>query len=108
MFNQSTQQSQKMMRPTQQILSTQTTRSLFVGDLSFFCTEIELAGAFSRFGEVLNTEVKRSRGGDSLMHGFVDFAHESDAFLAIQHMNGQKFMGRKLKYVHWTNNFHVL
>lgn len=101
MLNQSTQQSQKMMmRPTQQ-----TTRSLFVGDLSFFCTEIELAGAFSRFGEVLNTEVKRSRGGDSLMHGFVDFAHESNALLAIQHMNGQKFMGRKLKYVHWIYNF---
>lgn len=78
-------------------MSSQPTRSLFVGDLSFFCTEVDLVEAFSCFGEILNCEIKRSRGGDSLMHGFVDFAREADACRAIQHMNGRKFMGRKLK-----------
>jgi RNA recognition motif-containing protein len=77
-------------------------RSIFVGDLSFFCTEIELASAFEKFGTIVSLEIKRGRFGDSLMHGFVEYDNEASATTAIQEMNGKKFMGRKMR-VNWTN-----
>lgn len=77
--------------------SSQSAKSLFVGDLSFFCTELELAAAFSPFGPIASLEIKRGRHGDSLMHGFVEFVSDADAVSAIQEMNGKKFMGRKLR-----------
>lgn len=73
-------------------------RSVFVGDLSFFCTEIDLANAFSRFGHVITVEIKRGRHGDSLLHGFVEFDNDTAAERAIQFMNGRKWMGRRLRY----------
>jgi hypothetical protein len=77
-------------------------RSVFVGDLSFFCTEIDLANVFSRFGHVVTVEIKRGRHGDSLLHGFVEFDSDASAELAIQYINGRKWMGRTLR-VNWTN-----
>lgn len=77
-------------------------KSVFVGDLSFFCTEIDLANAFSRFGHVVTVEIKRGRHGDSLLHGFVEFDNDASAELSIHHMNGRKWMGRTLR-VNWTN-----
>lgn len=73
------------------------TKSVFVGDLSFFCTEIELAMAFSPFGEISALEIKRGRYGDSLMHGFVEYTTDIAAQNAIMEMNGKKFMGRKMR-----------
>lgn len=73
------------------------TKSLFVGDLSFFCTELELVNIFSRFGPIETLEIKRGRHGDSLMHGFLEFVNEADAYRAIQEVNGRKFMGRHIK-----------
>lgn len=72
-------------------------RSVFVGDLSFFCTEIDLAAAFSPFGRVLSVEIKRGRFGDSLMHGFVEFESEACTHTVIHHMHGKKFMGRTMR-----------
>jgi RNA recognition motif-containing protein len=77
--------------------------SIFIGDLSFFCTEIELALAFESFGNVVGLHIKRGRMGDSLLHGFVEYDNESSARLAMQRMNGQKLMGRKIR-VNWTNS----
>lgn len=74
-------------------------RSLFVGDLSYFCTEVELAAAFSKFGPIDNLEIKRGKMGDTLMHGFIDFRSEQDAARAIKEMNGLRFMGRTLRFV---------
>lgn len=74
------------------------TRSVFVGDLSFFCTEIDLATIFSPFGRIDCVEIKRGRYGDSLMHGFVEYESEISAQIAIQEMHGKKFMGRTMRY----------
>jgi RNA recognition motif-containing protein len=71
---------------------------LFVGDLSFYCTEKELRDLFSPFGSISNTRIKRGRAGDSLMHGFVEFHFEKDAKTALELLNGSKFMGRSLRY----------
>lgn len=72
-------------------------RALFVGDLSYFCTEVELAAAFSQFGPIESMEIKRGRHGDSLMHGFIEFKNEADAAQALLVMQGSTFMGRKLR-----------
>lgn len=75
-------------------------KTIFVGDLSFFCTELELAMAFNPFGEIAALEIKRGRYGDSLMHGFLEYTTEIAAHNAITEMNGKKFMGRKIRYVY--------
>lgn len=84
--------------PTRPIAgSGQPTRSIFVGDLSFFCDEQNLVDLFSRYGVVLSTEVKRGKYLDSLMHGFVEMESTDDARTAILELHDQKFMGRPMR-----------
>lgn len=78
------------------------TKGLFVGDLSSFTTEKDLHQIFSPFGSILSVEIKRGRHGDSLLHGFVEFASEAAAYAAIQSMHNRKFKGRRMR-VNWTN-----
>lgn len=78
--------------------SLSSTKSLFVGDLSFFCTEVDLGPLFAKFGNLASLEVKRGRHGDSLMHGFVEYELESSAQVAIAELNNRKFMGRCMRY----------
>lgn len=78
-------------------------RTLFVGDLSFFCNEDDIRALFSAYGEVLNVEIKRGKAtGDSLMHGFVEMESEFIAETAMNTLAHTKFMGRKLR-VFWGN-----
>jgi RNA recognition motif-containing protein len=72
-------------------------RSVFVGDLSYFCTEIDLANLFRKYGKIVNIEIKRGRQGDSLMHGFVEYELDVSAQLAIHYLHGFKYMGRKMR-----------
>lgn len=74
-------------------------KCLFVGDLSFFCTEDNLRELFSAFGDVIMAEIKRGKFGDSLMHGFVELATSDAARESLQTLNDTKFMGRKLRFV---------
>jgi RNA recognition motif-containing protein len=74
--------------------------ALFVGDLSFFCIEENLYDLFSGCGRVVNVEIKRGKAtGDSLMHGFVEMDSDQALDSAINTLNGQKFMGRKIRYL---------
>lgn len=77
-------------------------RCVFVGDLSFFCTELDLSEAFQHCGAISRLEVKRGRHGDSLLYAFVEFYESSCAQLAIHKMNGFKLLGRRMK-VNWTD-----
>jgi RNA recognition motif-containing protein len=72
-------------------------KSLFVGDLSFFCSEDDLLQLFRRFGNVKAVEIKRGKFGDSLMHGFVEMESNEAAELAIATLNDFKFMGRRMR-----------
>ncbi len=78
------------------------TKGLFVGDLSSFTTEKDLHQLFGTFGPILSVEIKRGRHGDSLLHGFVEFASEASSYSAIQALHNRKFKGRKMR-VNWTN-----
>lgn len=70
--------------------------TIFVGDLSFFCTEENLESLFSSFGVVRSAIIRRGKGGENLQYGFVQM-EESEARKAVAQLKGQKFMGRKLR-----------
>lgn len=73
------------------------TRRLFVGDLSFFCTEKELITIFSPFGAISAVNIRRGAAGESLLYGFVTFTNVQSAMTAMTALNGKDFLGRKLR-----------
>jgi RNA recognition motif-containing protein len=86
-----------------QFLQIPSRSTLFVGDLSYFCTEEHLKRLFAPYGASVNgmptvsAEIKRGKYGDSLMHGFVYLSSVEAADLAIQDLNNKKFMGRYMR-----------
>lgn len=73
--------------------------TIFAGDLSYFVNEQALADFFSQSGfHVLSVKIGKSRAGDSLQYGFVQVP-ASTASAALDTLNGQKFMGRRIRYV---------
>ncbi|KAJ6000170.1 hypothetical protein N7481_000579 [Penicillium waksmanii] len=71
---------------------------LFVGGLAWATTDDSLREGFSQFGQVVEAivikdrETMRSRG-----FGFVKFASDEEATVALEQMNGQEFEGRTLR-----------
>lgn len=80
-------------------LAKTTPGTVFVGNLSFFCNETHLRELVSTYGEVREVEVVRSRNGNSLLYGFVDFASPVDGENAVQILHRTLFMGRRIRYV---------
>jgi len=76
---------------------TDASRTLFVGDLSYFCKDEHLIELFGPFGPVIKAHVRRGATGDSLMHGFVAVESPDCAQLAIERLNGYEFMGRNIR-----------
>lgn len=71
---------------------------LFIGDLSYFCTEEDIQKLFSRYGTVVETRIRRSdRGGHSLMFGFVKMTSLEDAERCERELDNLSFMGRLLR-----------
>jgi hypothetical protein len=70
--------------------------TIFVGDLSYFCTDQDLRRIFQPFGPVKSASVRRSANNESLHYGFVQMKAE-DATMAFHGMQGKKVMGRHLK-----------
>jgi nucleolin len=73
-------------------------RSLFLGDLSCFCHEIDVADAFRRYGEIENIRLMRGRDAKCLGYGFIIFV-DMDSAVAAQEMDGKLIVGRSVKYV---------
>lgn len=72
-------------------------QTIFLGDLSYFCSEQDLAQLFSKFGKVIHVRIPRSPQGDSLMHGFISLDSPLSALEAVKNCNGLEFMGRVLR-----------
>lgn len=70
--------------------------AIFVGNLSYFCSESILTSLFSQYGAVLSVSIQRSRKNLPLHYGFIDMA-PADAEKAIQGLNNLVFMGRKMR-----------
>ena len=72
-------------------------KKLYVGNLSYHCSDADLFDTFVQFGDVtsarvvLDRETNRSKG-----FGFVEMNNDNEADQAIDQMNGKPFMGRPM------------
>jgi hypothetical protein len=87
----------KSMSSQQQAI-TPSKGSLFVGDISYFCTEADLVRLFEPYGRVLHVEVRRNAAGESLRHGFAELESVDAAQRAIHDLHSSKYMGRRIRY----------
>ena len=72
--------------------------TLFVGDLSIFCTENDIREAFGVYGELLEVKIIRcEETKKNLSYGFVKFAETDSALRAIDELNGTVLCGRPLR-----------
>jgi RNA recognition motif-containing protein len=71
-------------------------KKLYVGNLSFKCTDEDLSNLFAQFGDVISARVITDRDtGRSKGFGFVEML-DADAENAIQNLNGFSFSGREI------------
>lgn len=73
------------------------TRSIFFGNLSYFCTGDDLRALASPFGVTKKCHICRSPNGDSLFYGFVEFEEDLDVDAVVRSLNNTLFMGRVLR-----------
>lgn len=71
--------------------------TLFVGDLSFFCSDEDLSRTFSPFGPLGSASVRKSKANEPLHYGFVEVPVEN-VEKAIESLNGTVLLGRRLRY----------
>ena len=72
--------------------------NIFVGNLSYQTTDGDLEAAFGAFGAVERASVVRDREtGQSRGFGFVEMRERTEAFKAIEALNGQELNGRSIK-----------
>lgn len=75
--------------------------TLFLGDLSVFCTEKDIRKLFRTYGTIEAIRIKRgSSGKANLSYGFIKFAERQSAEQACHELNGVMFLGRGLRYVY--------
>lgn len=74
------------------------TKKIYVGNLSYNTTEVELQQFFEAQGEVTFVNVVKDRDtGRSRGFGFIEMATEEEANAAIEGLNGKSLDGRELK-----------
>ncbi len=72
--------------------------TLFLGDLSAFCTERDIHDIFSPYGDVMEIKIMRSEETHrNLSYGFIKFASHTAAKKALNGLNGILFCGRNLR-----------
>jgi heterogeneous nuclear ribonucleoprotein R len=72
-------------------------RTLFLGDLSVYCTEEDLGNFFRPFGTIEKIRMKHATNNKNLSYGFITFSTREAAERVIQQMNGKVFLGRTLR-----------
>eukprot|EP01031_Cornospumella_fuschlensis_P026199 gene26199-31638_t len=78
--------------------STNNKNTLFLGDLSTFCSERDIHQVFSPYGEILEIKIMRSEETyRNLSYGFIKFANANSAKKALNGLNGVLFCGRHLR-----------
>ena len=76
--------------------------TVFIGDLSRFCSDEDISSLFLRFGKVLETKIIRNPvTGISLGYGFLIMGSTESASLAMQYLQGVQLRGRPLR-VKWA------
>lgn len=74
-------------------------RSLFLGDLSVYCSEKDVKELFLPYGPIEAIKLKRgSNDRNHLSYGFVRFISAESAENALKSLTGVVFLGRPLRY----------
>ncbi len=72
-------------------------KRLYVGNLSFNATEMDLRDLFADSGTVAEAKLVMDRDtGRPRGFGFVEMSTDAEAATAISNLNGREFMGRPL------------
>lgn len=70
---------------------------LFVGNLPFEVTAVDLRAAFAAYGPVSSADIPVDRGnGGSRGFGFIEMAKQAHALAAIQGLDGAALKGRTI------------
>jgi len=70
---------------------------LFVGNLSFEVTDLDLRSAFAVYGPVSSVEIVNDRSsGESRGFGFVEMPGMKQAMIAVAGLNGRELRGRSI------------
>ena len=70
---------------------------LYVGNLSFKCTDEDLRELFSEAGEIKSVKIiTDAYSGQSRGFGFVEMGADEEAAKAVEMFNGKDMMGRPL------------
>ena len=77
---------------------------LFLGDLSFHCTEQEIVNEFAKKGYVCNVKIASDLDGKPRGYGFAYFQTIQLATLARQDFQGNKFHGRRMR-IHYAGRY---
>lgn len=80
--------------------SQQLSRTIFLGDLSIYCTEKDICQVFSSFGAIESIHLKRIPQGQThyLSYGFIRYQTRQSAEHALAALDGVVFLGRPLRY----------
>jgi len=71
--------------------------NIYVGNLSYDCSDADLKAAFEAFGQVTSAQVIKDKfSGESRGFGFVEMANKEEAEKAIAELNGTELKGRAL------------
>jgi RNA recognition motif-containing protein len=71
--------------------------TLFLGDLSAYCSETDILKLFKNFGPIEYIQVKHPPLKPHLCYGFVKFHYRSSAEAALATLNGTIVIGRPLR-----------
>jgi RNA recognition motif-containing protein len=78
-------------------MQSEDTRTLFIGDLSVYCTEQNIENLFLQFGQIEKITIKRGASGSTnLSYGFIKF-YQKESAEAAACMNGFVFLGRAMR-----------
>jgi RNA recognition motif-containing protein len=70
---------------------------IYVGNLSYDVSEINLRQAFEAFGQVSSVTIVKDRySGQPRGFGFVEMLDQTEAQAAIQNLNGKELLGRQM------------
>jgi len=70
---------------------------LYVGNLSFSCTEEQLKALFAEAGNVTSVRIITDRdSGRSKGFGFVEMSNDTEAAKAIETLNNRELLGRAI------------
>jgi len=70
---------------------------IYVGNLSYDVSEVNLRQAFEAFGQVNSVTIVKDRySGQPRGFGFVEMLEKTEAQAAIQNLNGKELLGQQM------------